>query len=132
LLCLVRLETAKTGPGTVAGMWIAQNEDESYSVLGVPVIDRRYYPVPTSVPLLPHGDAHTDSCLKAFSLTDGASCADIEVEFDYYLQDVPDDLQQKRVHLLAFLDDTGSFAWQKEPLESNTNYRQKFSGREHS
>jgi len=125
LLCYINLETAKGGPAKIHGVRLGQLADGTYEMYSGE-IDRRRFPVPTSNPLHPHGDAQTDSCIYVMGFIDGPSCADIEVSFDYYLQDQPEELQEKKAHLVAHLEDTGTFVWFKEPIESTTNYCQRY------
>lgn len=80
------------------------------------------FPVPEeSARIEPGGDSQTQSCLSGFMVRP-FTCADIIVTFQYYLEDQPSVLQEKKRRIVTRDTGNGTFEWYKQPLETPGSY----------
>jgi hypothetical protein len=71
-------------------------------------------------PIKAYGDEQTDSCLAAIK-GQSVKCADIFVDFSYYLESQPN-VQDHRERIVFTRDDSGNFGWTGQPKESKEDY----------
>jgi hypothetical protein len=82
------------------------------------------FPATEMVPsyfIYPNGDATSSNCLDAMGFAASSTCADIEVWFEYHLEDYPDRLLAKKIRLLGLHTKHG-YEWQKKALDDPTDF----------
>jgi hypothetical protein len=112
------------GKGVMSPTILSRNQKGGTWMLmgGAIGADPTGFPPPTeeSSPLLPNGDATTDSCLTLYTTTPGFLCADVTVLFQYYLDAQPNYLLYKEQRW-ATRYSGGVFAWYVVPRAKPLN-----------
>jgi hypothetical protein len=73
----------------------------------------------------PGGDSTTAQCLTTIGFKDSTDCIDVTLIFLYTLDTQPNMRQEKYFRYVGTMD-SNSFAWRRQPVESRTDYCQRF------
>lgn len=116
ITCMVDLVVNGAGYPMLTNMMMIDTGHGSWSI-GSP---KPFTPATRDFPIRAYGDEQTDSCLAAIK-GQTISCADIFVDFSYYLED-QHQVQDRLQRIFFTRNGSGTLGWQGQPIQSKEDF----------
>ena len=123
LACLQVLAVGNSGTSTISNdppAWFSQSENGWF--IDWNFENSRQSSIPTLSPVGIGGDGVTESCLDFMGFKGDAECVDVKVVLQYFLEEYPKRLQEKRLRFVLKANDNGVIEWHKQPYELRSSY----------